>query len=87
MSVHETTSTEQEVAVDYVLAERRYQVSKWGDQYNDDDWKNEEWEQFVLDYLNGPRGASYSFAKRMQKVAALATAALESEIRKGRRPE
>lgn len=87
ITAHSVYSNEQEDAIDLVLDERRYQDSKWGGPGFDDTNTEADWLKYIADYATGPRGDGYSFAKRMQKVAALGLAALESEIRKGRQPE
>ena len=78
----------QDEAVDLVLAERISQDRKWGGPAHDDTETEGAWASYILEYATGTgRGAGRSFATRMQKVAALGLAALEAELRRGKRPE
>lgn len=85
---HQTTSSEQEEAIDLALAERRHQDGRWGGSTVDDTRTEGDWASYIVEYATGNgRGVKHNFAGRMVRVAALALAAVEAELRKGNAPE
>lgn len=67
-------------AIKKVLDERNYQDAKWGGPDHDDAQTEADWIYDIGDYSTRH---GVDFVTRMTKVAALAIAAIESEIRKG----
>lgn len=62
--------------------EREYQDQKWGGNEFDDTHGKKDWVHWINEYANGTgRAADYGHEVRMQKVAALAFAALEQADR------
>jgi len=70
-------------AVLEVIDERERQISKWGDEINDDLWTPLDWHEMISDYNGWARrmaamGSNDKARKRYIQIATLAIAAVES---------